>query len=268
MKIAHFEMKHVLAAASLAIVLSACGSATSSATDLADTAAPADVAANSTGNTQANETTNASANGVPGGRGAGPGVMGEVTAVNGSVVTVQNPREANPTQITLSDSTKVFKQASITLAEAPVGENVSAFGAQDGDVFTASRIQIGEAGGFAGGPGGLAGGRGNGRNGGAGGNGDAPQGQPQAQPGGQNGVRGQRLVGSIEQATADSLTIKTADGTLVHLHLGENAQVLKEVAATAADIAAGVQIRATGQQSDAGVTATRIDILPSTNPPQ
>lgn len=266
-----------LIAAGLTVILAACSSeATSTAApentasitvNLAATATPAESAI--TTSTPTTEQTTpapvqvapaegASANGVPPG---GPGIMGQVTEVNGTTITVQDQRQQSTTQISLTDSTQIFKQTAIPLANAPVGETVSAFGTQDGDVFTASRAQLGATSGQVVGPGGYGNQQGS----------QPPQaggpqdGQPQdGRP--QVGNRGQRLVGTIEQATVDSLTIKTSDGATVQLHLGENGQLLQHVAGTAADIIIGAQVRVMGEQGDAGITASRIDVMAGQTP--
>jgi preprotein translocase subunit YajC len=193
----------------------------------------------------------------------GPGISGKVTSVNGDTLTVQDQRQQSTVTVKLTDSTQVFKRTSIALSSVPTGETVSAFGVQDGDVFTATRVTVGATAGQGGfGPGGA------GQPGGtppAGGNGGQPQGgQRQASGTAQPGRGpGGRIFGTVEQVSADALTVKTASGTTMQVRLATDGQVTQQVAGTKADITTGSQIMvmSTGQQGDTTVTATRVEVL-------
>ena len=54
---------------------------------------------------------------------------------------------------------------------------------------------------------------------------------------------GVRLSGSPSTVTVNVLRFNTSDGAMVQLHLGENGQLLQQVAGTKADIPTGEQIR-------------------------
>jgi len=209
----------------------------------------------------------------------GRGAMGKVTSVDGSMITIQDQRQQNAITVTLTDSTKVFKQTAITLADAPVGESISAIGQQGSDVFTATQVLIGQAtvvtGMAPGGPPQQGGDHPN--------NGQPPANGPQGNPlqgngpqrggppgnrpqgnGPQPGHGGARLFGTIEQVSSDTITVKLTDNSTVQLKLATNGQVLQQVAGTSADITVGAQIRVMGEQNAAAVTATQIEILPTT----
>ena len=63
--------------------------------------------------------------------------------------------------------------------------------------------------------------------------------------------------------SGDKLTVETASGSTVQVQLDANGQMTRQVAGTSADITPNVQIMARGEQSDATITATQIDIIPA-----
>ncbi len=206
----------------------------------------------------------------PGGGGqGGPGVMGQVASIDGTTMVVkgQGGQGADIT-VTLNDSTKISKQATVDIASVPVGESVTAMGVQEGNVFTATQIRIGATT-DAGGPGG----RGAGGTPQAGGPGaDQQGGTPPAggadQQGQAGGNRGQRLSGTVEAMADGTLTVKTADGTSILVRLAENGQVTQQVDGTQADITVGAQVMVVGAQTDSAVTATQISVMPATTKQQ
>jgi hypothetical protein len=178
--------------------------------------------------------------------------MGQVASINGTTMIVQGQgQQSTVFTVTLTDNTRITKQTTVDIASAPVGESISAVGTLDGDVFTATQVRIGATT-AAGGPGaGLQG---------QGGNGRQPQPNGTAQPGGN---RGQRLVGAIEQVSGSTLTVKTAEGTIVQVHLADNGQATQQVAGTQADITVGAQVMVIGAQKDSVVTATQVNVTPA-----
>ena len=192
-----------------------------------------------------------------------PGVTGKVISVDGSKITVEDQRQQSTVTVTLTDSTQVFKQTTIDLANVPAGESISAVGNQEGDVFTATQVQIGTAGG----PGGNDPG-GRGQQGGTPQQGDnAPDGgqappEGTGQPG--RGLGG-RLFGTVEQVSGDAIMVKTTDDSTVQVRLATDGKVIQQVAATSADITAGVQVSVMGEQNDTTITAARINIVPATS---
>ena len=87
-----------------------------------------------------------------GGQGGAP-VMGTVTAVDGSTITVKTAAGTTYT-VTAGSSTTVTVDKTITLADLSAGETVMVQGATSNGVLTATSIRAGAAG-F--GPGGAAG---------------------------------------------------------------------------------------------------------------
>lgn len=185
-----------------------------------------------------------------------PGVSGEVVAVDGATVTVQDQRQQSTVSVLLSDDTQFFTQAAVDLANVAVGESVTAMGTQAGDVFTAMRVQVGAGSSFGGGP----------QGGGPGGM-TPPDGQQPPDAAGDNAggppgdMDGAMLVGTVTAASAEGLTVTTADGATVQVVLADGAQATQQAQTTAADITVGSQIMATGEPDGATVTATSVQIM-------
>ena len=242
-------------AAALATALAGCGAIGAAPADGAqgDGAAPAGAPANP---------------GQAGNGRMGPGVMGQVVSVDGSTLVLQNQRgqDQSTVNVALVDSTEILKQVAIQIGQVPVGELVSATGSQDGDVFTATWVQVGQAAGM--GPGGA-------RPDGAPPQGDAPpQGGDQSndrQPpadGGPGQGRGDRVAGTVTQVSDDTITIKTSSDATVQVRLADGAQILQQVAGARADLMPGTQVMVTGDQTDSTVNASRIVIVPVMTQPQ
>lgn len=268
----NYRLSTILVVSSLALALSGCGRNA----DVVQTApmAPAansTPAANSAPANPAPSGDNAATNGVaqvantsPG----TPGLMGTVTAVDGTTIAVEDQRQQSTTTLTLTDSTQILKQTTIDLASIPVGETVSAFGTQEAETFIAQQVQVGAAVGFdnrepAGGP-----------------NGGTPPtegmptggGQPPAgAPGGGSGGRGPAgggawLAGTVTQVTERAITVATADETSVQLQLAENGRVTQQLLGSSADLTTGVQVMVMSDQSGAPESATQIQIMSAMEP--
>jgi hypothetical protein len=65
----------------------------------------------------------------------------------------------------------------------------------------------------------------------------------------------QATIAMTDVAVGESLT------AMGSLNLAANGQMTRQVAGTSADIVAGMQLMARGEQSDATIAATRIDII-------
>jgi hypothetical protein len=89
------------------------------------------------------------------GRGNGGGVAGMVSAVSGDIITITT-RNGQTTKIQLAADGTVRKQVNGQLSDITPGEQIVAFGTQNGDTFQATNIQVG---GQFGGGGGQGGGR-------------------------------------------------------------------------------------------------------------
>jgi hypothetical protein len=199
--------------------------------------------------------------------------MGQVVSIDGTTMVVkgQGGQGADIT-VTLNDSTKITKQATVDIASVPTGETVTAMGVQEGDVFTATQVRVGATANAGAGPNGTpqAGGPGGdqqGQQGGtppSGGQGDAAQQGGQGGQGGQGQIGGgQRISGTVESVADGVLTVKIADGTSIQVHLAENGQVTQQVAGTQADITVGAQVMVVGAQTDSAVTATQVNVMPA-----
>ena len=111
--------------------------------------------------------------GAQGGQAAGQGgfnrggVAGTVSSVSGNTITITT-RSGQTQKIELAADGKVRKQVDGQLSDITAGEQIVATGAQNGDAFQATSIQIGNSSGFGGG-------RNGGGNGGNGGNGGQAQ---------------------------------------------------------------------------------------------
>jgi hypothetical protein len=267
------RISRAVAAAIILILVAGCGtSATTGATQSNGAANGANTAA--TANPA--PANNGQSNPAPANNGqgrVGPGVSGQVTAINGNTLTVQDQRQQSAITVNLTDSTQVFKQATIDIAKVPVGETISAFGSQDGDVFTATQVRIGAAGSGLGGrgQGGPNGGQGGGQppadgtaQPGGGPNGGQPPADGTAQPG--RGFGGGGVFGTVESVSGDTITVKTANGETVKVRLAQDGRITQQVAGTRADITVGVQVSvigdATGEQNGTTVTATQVNIVP------
>jgi len=183
-----------------------------------------------------------------------PGVIGVVQSVNGSTITVQSRSQQTMT-VNLTSSTQISKQASIQLSAIPSGASITATGAQNGTIFTATQIRV------------LPGNAQNGQNGGQGFAGAPQRGQGN---GGQNPARtttarppATRIFGTVQQISNNTLTVQTAAGATLQVQLAANGQVLQQASATAADITNGERISALGTMSGTTLTATRVDIVPA-----
>lgn len=251
----------IIVGGGLVLALAACGANTQTGSTTGNAAPAANAAPTAAANTNSSATTppatgNAAPNGAPGTNGQGrmPGVLGTVVAVNGSTLTLQDQRQQSTTTVDLTSSTQIFKQAKVDLASVSVGKQISAMGTLDGDVFTATQIRLG----MAGGAGMMGGGRnGSGQPGGnAPATGQAPNGTAQTGPG-----RGNRLFGTVEQVSGDTITVKTMDGTTTQVKLASNGQITEQVAGAATDITANERIAVVGEQNGTSITALQIDIL-------
>lgn len=83
-------------------------------------------------------------------RGQGGGVNGTVSAISGNTITITT-RNGQTTNVQLAADGKVRKQVDGQLSDVTVGAQVLAIGAQSGDIFQATSLQLG---GFGGGQGG------------------------------------------------------------------------------------------------------------------
>jgi hypothetical protein len=75
-------------------------------------------------------------------RGGGGGVAGTVSAISGDTITI-SMRNGETAKVQLAADGTVRKQVNGQLSDITPGEQIVAFGAQNGDMFQATSIQIG-----------------------------------------------------------------------------------------------------------------------------
>ncbi len=218
--------------------------------------------------------------------------VGEITAIDGSTLTLQSRMQADALTVILTDTTQLFKYVVSDFASLPVGDSISLMGQQDGEVILASVVQVGgeaQAVGMTLAPARSAGVGGGGPQGADGGQG-GPNGQPPSDEGGQPGQPpsgdtgngqppgegtlqpgqdlGQQIRGTIEQVSGDTLTVKLEDGSTVQVKLAEGGQALLRVDATSADLVVGVQVAvAAADETATPLVATQIEIMPQMEMP-
>jgi hypothetical protein len=210
-----------------------------------------------------------------------PGVIGQVISVDGSHITVQDPRRQVTLIVELTASTQVFKQTTVELANVPVGESISAIGRQEGDVFTAIHMRIGMPT-VAIGPAGMA---------------PPPFATPPpdlmtprarmplpgelSPPAGSPPIRtprppggnmppfpstGKVILGTVQQVSGDTITVQAATGATVRVRLDPKGKIVQQIVGTGADITIGEQVIVMGEQNEGNMTATRIEIVPEMAP--
>ncbi len=185
------------------------------------------------------------------------GVTGDVMSVSGNTFDVQVPGQNGPyTLVKLTSNTRIVKQATSTLSSVAVGSSVSATGSESNGVLTATAVRLlGQAG-----QGKRAGGppaNGTPRAGGVfqrSGNGNRSGGQA-------NG--GTNVFGTVQQVSADGLTVKAANGTTTQVKLAPKAQVTTEETATTSDITTGETVTVVGNTQNGTVTATLVQVMPA-----
>ncbi len=72
-------------------------------------------------------------------------MLGTITAINGDTITITPQKAGDPTTITIGAGTRVRMQTTIAATDLKAGDRVVALGAQNGDVFQATRIQVTQA---------------------------------------------------------------------------------------------------------------------------
>lgn len=159
-----------------------------------------------------------------------PHVGGEVTAVNGTTITVNDMRKGGTYTIDASGATFMKDGASADISSITVGGHVMAEGTLDGTTLTATKVMSGmpKGGHGFGGPGG----------------------------------RGHGVMGQVTAVDGNTITVTGKDGQSYTVNAG-SATVQKMVAGSISDIAVGDRIGVQGTVSGNSVTATQImDDLP------
>lgn len=157
-----------------------------------------------------------------------PRVGGEVTAVNGTTITVNDMRKGGTYTIDASSATIMENGTTADISAITVGDHVMAEGTLSGTTLTATKVMSGKGGMGHGGPGG----------------------------------RGRGVMGQVTAVDGNTITVTGHDGQSYTVNAG-SAKVQKMVAGSIGDIAVGDRIGVQGEVSGTTVTATQImDDLP------
>lgn len=155
-----------------------------------------------------------------------PRVGGEVTAVDGTTITVNDMRKGGTYTIQSSGATFEKDGASASLSSITVGSHVMAEGTLSGTTLTATKVMSGKG------------------------------------PGGHGHGRDPGVMGEVTAVDGSTITVTGKNGTSYTVNAG-SAEVKKMVAGALSDIAVGDTIGVQGTVSGTSVTATTImDDLP------
>ena len=168
----------------------------------------------------------------------GPHVMGEITAINGSTITITAMgKDSGTYTIDASNATVEKDGTSSSLSALAVGDKIMAEGTVNGTTVTATEIHSGM------GPGGHG-------------------------PMGMMGGRGRGVMGTVSAVSGNTITVTGKDGTTYTVD-ATSANVEKMVTESVSDIAVGDTVGVEGTVSGSNVTAKHImDGLPATPPAQ
>lgn len=164
-------------------------------------------------------------------------VAGQVSAINGSTLTVGQPGQSTDTTVQLASNVVVQYDETITFTDIVVGDTVAAAGTRNGSEFTANRIRVTTGS-------------------------STPSGGSSGSDQSSDGPLGTPLAGTVTAVTSDSITVTDADGSSVHVTLAANGKIRKPVEGDASDIAVGNSILAFGATENGVFTATRVIIVP------
>ncbi len=154
----------------------------------------------------------------------GPHVGGEITAINGSALTVSDKRSGTSYTVETSGATIMKDGASAELSSFAVGDRVMAEGTINGTTVTATKVFGGIKGSFGG-----HGGRG----------------------------KGHGVMGEVTAVNGSTITVTGMDGTSYTVN-ADGASVKRIAAGALSDIAVGDRIGVHGEVSGTNVTATTI----------
>lgn len=156
-----------------------------------------------------------------------PGIHGEITAINGSTLSVQAVNGTTYTVDASDAEVRKFTEGEglddVTLGDLTVGDTIGVRGAVDGETVVATDIMSG----------------------------DRPM------MGGQRGLRGHGAMGEVTAIDGTTLTIKTLHGDTVTVN-AEDAVVSRVVEGSLSDVQVGDQIGVHGTRDGDAVTAKHI----------
>jgi Domain of unknown function (DUF5666) len=267
-------------ALALAAALAACGSGSSKTSSNPTTTTPAKSSNSASGGSGPNAT----AGGTP------PGAFGTVAAITGSTMEVQNQQSGQET-VSWTSTTRFSKTATLTSASVKAGDCVTVTGTTSGGVITARSVVVSAASstgsctsGFGGG--GFVRGGGTFRGGGTGGTGSSTP--PSSRPANRTGTGAANLAnlgvasGSVVSVAPTSMVIHgvsfsgagfarrsagstapstpptTAAPTNITVTLASSTTFTETVTATAASLAVGDCVMATGSTNSTGAVAASV----------
>ncbi len=194
--------------------------------------------------------------GTPPARGSsfqsGNNVIGKVTTINGTALTLQPLQGSQAVTVQLTSTTTVRKQVTGTISDVQPGMTIRALGQESNGILQARQIQLGTNQG-PGNPRAAQGGQGRS---GQGANSRSGQG-----PNGRNGQNGTSAVGgTVDSVSGNMITIKLNNGSTAQIQLASNGQIIEEITGSASDIKQGDVIMAFGQRQGSTLTATDVNI--------
>jgi hypothetical protein len=184
----------------------------------------------------------------------GSSMMGIIEKVDGKSIQLKRPMLGQTVTVQLAADAKIKMQSDAQPSEIQKGDQISATGQQQGDVYQAESVQVGPAGALGGGPMGVPAG--------------APAGgggSDQLAPAG--GAEDGSLSGTVEQVDGTKLTVKTSDGKTVTVELAANAQIQKQKEVGPEALEAGKFVIASGAQKGDTFEITEMEVLPPPTAP-
>jgi hypothetical protein len=194
-----------------------------------------------------------------------PGASGEITAIDGTTLTLKD-RQDQSVKVTTNDSTRITIEKTVAVADIAKGDRISVSGTQSGTTVAASRITImntqlrppgsGSQGGAT--PGGSGVGPPGGFNGqggppGTGVNGNSSGSANRRPPGG-------FAFGTVTKIDGGTITISGFDGSTTTVTTTSSTTVTKSVLGSFSDLKVGQNVRAIGTTgSDGTVAATSVN---------
>jgi hypothetical protein len=226
----------------------------------------------STSNGGSNFGSNGGAAGSGGFQGRLPGTAGQITAIDGTTLTVKD-RQNQSVKVTISGSTRITIQKTVAVSDIAKGDRLSVTGKKSGTTIAASRISImdlqlgGQGRRFQGGttPGSGTGTNGppNGfrRPGGFTGQGGPPPTDANGNPvGGTNLRLGGIAFGTVTKIDGGTITMSGFDGSTTTVTTSSSTTVTKSAPGALSDLKVGQNVRAVGSTgTDGTVAATAIN---------
>jgi hypothetical protein len=197
-------------------------------------------------------------------------VIGTVERVDGATLTVKQPLDDASRTLQLSADTHIRKQVELPIGAIKVGDRLTAFGAQQEQVFQATAVQVGASDLLLGGPIQLQRSAGETTANEPGRDPVIVQRSSPPSPGAGNDVSvGKHILatppvsGVVQQIDGMKIELKQDDGSAITIELQPEAHARTLADAQASDIQVGSFVLAQGSQHGPAWQATQVDILPA-----